>query len=474
MRFREFLFEYRRDVTAEKMGNRLFDIIKNHPFLYRIGQLLFPNDTSILPVFDGINRMRLNGERPFKIDVYIDGQHYSVNNNNVDTVFESLKPEIIEAALKFIESKDPTANKQYTPWLARTVINNPNQNWEDLNRDNFLGLYHHGKLRRMIRPEHADINQFKTYPEFEDMMWTKYNHYELEKTAPQDRGEAKEIYNDDDVRVVHPVDQTASCYYGRGTRWCTASSRGTNYFDHYNKQGPLYILLPKKPNHQGEKYQIHFPSEQFMDENDQDVGLRYIIQEFPGFFKYLAEKQNPYIQQYIDYAPDEEIIRINNQLADKFLKILDEKVRNQIHQEFEALSNNFQAWLDIHSMDSTYEYYQDIKNNYRRDLKKYYQVETADLLFIEQFLQRLKAYSVEDLKQLFKSGGFAKITRWNDFLSWIVGEAFTAKRGKWDESYQSQFVQKYPIQELAPDTATVRKIATSWFRNLYDWDRNRL
>ena len=169
LKIKEIILEYRRDITAEKMGDRLFDIIKNHPFLYRIGQLLFPDNAHMLRVFDAMNRMRLNSERPFQTNFYKDGRNYLVNNDNVDTVFKSLKPEIIEAALKYIESKDPTANKQYTPWLARTVINNPNQNWEDLNRDNFLGLYHHGKERRMIRPEHADINQFRTYPDFENI-----------------------------------------------------------------------------------------------------------------------------------------------------------------------------------------------------------------------------------------------------------------------------------------------------------------
>jgi len=460
MRFREFLIEYRRDITAKKLGDRIFTVIKNHPLLYRIGQLIFPQDENMLKVFDAMVRVQ-RFTRPFNVDITIDGETYKVNNNTANAVFEALKPQIIEAALKYIESKDPTANKQYTPWLARTVINNTDQNWEDLNRHDFLGIYHLGKQRRIIRPEHADINRFKTYEDFENVMWSKYRHDDILKPAEEQRGEAKEIYRDENVRVLQPQDQAAACYYGRGTRWCTAATRGDNYFDHFNNQGPLYILIPTKPSYEGEKYQIHFPSEQFMNETDEPVGFNYINKEFPGFIKYLADRQNPYIQQYIDYTPDEEIIKINNEMLDKFLTVLDQKVRNMKYQEFTTLSNRYKGYIATHPMDNQSDI--KIRNEYMKDLKKYYDAETKDLLFVEQFAKRLKEYPVEKLRELFKSAGFSKVLRWDDFLADAITNAIKQNE-KWEDSYQYRFIKRYPVEPLTPEYSGVRKIAMDWFR----------
>jgi len=67
--------------------------------------------------------------------------------------------------------------------------------------------------------------------------------------------------------VVTPHTAKAACSLGHGTKWCTTSGA----FEHYDEQGPLHIAIPKKPSHKNEKYQLHFQSGQFMDENDVPV-----------------------------------------------------------------------------------------------------------------------------------------------------------------------------------------------------------
>ena len=80
----------------------------------------------------------------------------------------------------------------------------------------------------------------------------------------------------------------AACFYGgyqlepsKGeTRWCT-SGPGLNWFDRYIKDGPLYVVIPNNfEGKRGEKsglpanrYQFHFPSNQFMDVHDHSVNL---------------------------------------------------------------------------------------------------------------------------------------------------------------------------------------------------------
>jgi hypothetical protein len=76
------------------------------------------------------------------------------------------------------------------------------------------------------------------------------------------------IYKDTGaVKIVIPKTEEAAKFYGRGTRWCTAGDND-NRFDYYNKQGPLYVIIFRGS---GVKWQFHFESGQFMDEQDDDL-----------------------------------------------------------------------------------------------------------------------------------------------------------------------------------------------------------
>ena len=80
----------------------------------------------------------------------------------------------------------------------------------------------------------------------------------------------------------------AACFYGghhlespKGeTNWCT-SSPGLSYFERYIKDGPLYVIIPnnwegkvgEKSGLPSDRYQFHFPSNQFMEKNDHQIDL---------------------------------------------------------------------------------------------------------------------------------------------------------------------------------------------------------
>ena len=65
--------------------------------------------------------------------------------------------------------------------------------------------------------------------------------------------------------IIVPHTEEASCYYGKGTQWCTAANNGNNMFEYYNDNGNLYININKLTH---EKYQFHFETDSFMDETD--------------------------------------------------------------------------------------------------------------------------------------------------------------------------------------------------------------
>lgn len=52
------------------------------------------------------------------------------------------------------------------------------------------------------------------------------------------------IYDDGKLFVVNPLDYDSSCYYGKGTRWCTASSNPAS-FRSYNSEGKLFYIIDR-------------------------------------------------------------------------------------------------------------------------------------------------------------------------------------------------------------------------------------
>ena len=334
MRANEFLIEYVREKTAQALGDKLISALASRSgalpdSLYDWFSLA---DMALHPENYGRPlSLVLGGKRMVVAPVAT--QH--TTENDVPTAaaaLQQLKPQLVNAILAEIENHDPTANKEYTQWLARMWANaNGKLKLEDLNRGQFegglLGAYTRAKRRKLIKPEHADINRFKTYGEFERAMHDNYDWEKIEQSANNvDKGQSKELYKDADVRVIVPADEKAACYYGQGTQWCTAS-KNNNMFNHYAKHGDMYIMLPQKPQEPGEKYQLHFGTNQFMDARDEPVALKSLFDRFPGF-KAWAVENLPEIQDRIEYAPEELVARLAKPIGEYIIKIALKMVKN--------------------------------------------------------------------------------------------------------------------------------------------------
>lgn len=316
MRAKEFLFEYNRQKTADSVGNKLI--------------MALANDRSVdLPPFLSTLRRTLQGIArmdPSKLDAIIPPEK---------------QKDHINAILAAIEQRDPSPNKQYTPWLARMYAKaGGGVGIEDLNRGDLLAAFDTAKKRRMVKPEHADINRFKWYTDFEDAMEHHYNNFEDLDADQRPEGTAKKVYNDENVTIVVPEDEAAACKYGRNTRWCTASTRGQNMFDQYNRQGKLYILIPKKPKYEGEKYQLHFNSNSYMDENDYSVSLMWLIEDrFPNLKEFFV-KAEPELKNKIVFAPDEEL----QQAIESVAELAQDKVWETV-SDWEMQDDSYYSYL---------------------------------------------------------------------------------------------------------------------------------
>jgi phage-related protein len=85
------------------------------------------------------------------------------------------------------------------------------------------------------------------------------------------------ILETDKVIVYRPTTEKGAQYYGRQTRWCTAASQNC-MFNHYNDDGHIYIIQSKTDSK--DKYQLHLESDQLMNNKDEAVSIKFIIDNF--------------------------------------------------------------------------------------------------------------------------------------------------------------------------------------------------
>jgi len=179
---------------------------------------------------------------------------------------------------------------------------------EDLNNPNTIKL--------------GDINQIKSFDDLYEKLRLLQPYIEEEEEKAELKSAEKDvekIYNSENYLILTPKTEEASCAYGRNTRWCTASTGSYNYFNQYNNQGPLYIIINKKTN---QKHQFHFASKQYMDEDDDPVEIGVFIYNNPEIKNILIDLglKNQNLDFVKEILPFSEIVE-KIETADESIKI---------------------------------------------------------------------------------------------------------------------------------------------------------
>jgi len=238
--------------------------------------------------------------------------------------------------LESLERADPTKNKQYVQNLIKFYIGG--ERLEDLQSTavDYLTKFHKLKAKKQIPSPRNDINRYANFGDFASVI----DEYPDPEKAEKSKGDAQEVYKDANVRIITPKNTEAACYYGQGTRWCTAAD-SNNMFDSYNSDGPMFILLPTKPHYDGEKYQIHPESEQYMDESDSAVYVKDLMDRFgPGFTDWLFEA-DPNLKLQIEFYPDDaQLESAWGQIAE----IVQDRVFDQMY-DWETNDDYYYSWL---------------------------------------------------------------------------------------------------------------------------------
>ena len=162
------------------------------------------------------------------------------------------------------------------------------------------------RFKNRIQGE-KDINKLTTdqlYDAVKDFDLTLATTTKAERKSAEVHPGSKMVYDGPNWRVIEiedkgPVGKEAACFYGgnnQETRWCTSTPGTDQWFNRYIKDGPLYVIynpndtdvapttgLPK------DRYQFHFPSEQFMDKDDRQQDLVQLLNgpmsDLKDFFK---------------------------------------------------------------------------------------------------------------------------------------------------------------------------------------------
>lgn len=280
MRAAQFIVEYSQTKTAQVFGRKLITALEKDNSINRVNASLYQSK------------------------IYLDQKKKIGGEIHSDVISTAIGKLLIE-----IEKADPTPHKQYTAWLCK-VYSNEGIKLEDLTSKgaDWLATYNELKKHKLLTPDINDINKL-TFQGLYQIISDPSINGELAnaKQAAMPKGESLTLRDNTEVRIIWPKDMLAAKYYGQGTQWCTAATNN-NMFDQYNRSGPLFILLPKKPKYVGEKYQVHFASGSFMDETDEPVDSSDLVYRRFGDLLGLFKMYDPNIRKIIEFMDDDILI----------------------------------------------------------------------------------------------------------------------------------------------------------------------
>jgi hypothetical protein len=210
------------------------------------------------------------------------------------------KPE--DAKKIFLLSIDLSSNHKFLNFLGRVI--SPDSVNEDMMEAKIM-VEKFIKYQQNL--EEKDINQYNSLKDIRDAILKHENKIrrEVKKVDGADI-----IYEDDRFTVVVPKTHKASCYYGSGSKWCTAALSSDLHFERYNETGKLFYFLDKKAKSGSQFYKVamlqKYDGKQYLyDARDHTFNSGWILGT-PEF-----EKINDIIQRYMqsEYAEDIEIFK---------------------------------------------------------------------------------------------------------------------------------------------------------------------
>lgn len=293
----------RKDNPITDVGSDLTKDISEQPFSKSSMNILLEYDRNI---------SKQHFSKQLAIMLRKDNYYYSMLKDH-DSEFQDSDEYLVDSFLNFLEYELQESLSKYIPWAILRYVQGEYK-YEDV-VFRFASLIDHFNTIKPYLKRNGKSMDIMTYSfkQIEDMYHDVHDTdlvsgKDLRKLKSQNiRNQSKILYDGELGFLVIPETKEASCYWGKGTRWCT-SGDVYNIFNHYNDIGPLYIWIDDT----GDRYQFHFHTFQFMDKNDSAIDhskLKYFRNDHPILSKLFKEEErrcmfdrNIDINTKLDYA----------------------------------------------------------------------------------------------------------------------------------------------------------------------------
>lgn len=171
--------------------------------------------------------------------------------------------------LKYFSKQDPSGNNKYLMWMAKAMaqsldewrasgLDESSPEWrgdvEQRADDIATEVRKYHSLLTFVRNEdtpYKDINAITNLTNLRRVIYrAKHKKQRKDQEKEQERREKEEamqgseiVLKDDNFMMVRPTTAEASCYWGKGTRWCISAERSSNYFNSYTGEGKAFYFL---------------------------------------------------------------------------------------------------------------------------------------------------------------------------------------------------------------------------------------
>jgi hypothetical protein len=247
-----------------------------------------------------------------------------------------------ERVIEWVAHSDPTPHKIYTEWLCKLLISGVLRIEDKYKAHEYLEKYNQIKSRLPV--DKRNIRVFKSIQDL-FLVIEPFMHDEPLSNKAEERAlalsmakpeQSQTLLDNDNFKIVIPFTEEASCYFGRGTQWCTAATKSRNYFFEYS-HGNLFIIFDKKEK---QKYQLYIPPNT-EDINDDMFELRDYRDVTVNAAEFFANRRDVWkaIDDIVDnfYVP----IVLNGYYADE-MKVL---LKKSISYIYCITSSEDDIWL---------------------------------------------------------------------------------------------------------------------------------
>ena len=211
-------------------------------------------------------------------------------------------------------------NQKYLEWIARVWserVSTPEYIETQKREGHIWSGVLNGTLSTIeefdrVRPnlKKKDLYQYRDRQEVIDAL----ESWEKEKTRNIDtHKESEVVFEDSRFKVVVPKSHAASCYYGAGTKWCTASKDATHHFTNYDKDGKLFYILDKSAPTSNKYYKVAL-NKTYKGGNTYYDAKDSVIADPEDIYNIMSNKElMETVDEYFKFTYADELLKISEE-----------------------------------------------------------------------------------------------------------------------------------------------------------------